>query len=306
MLPITPEEINLLTDTDFDRLVELDKSGLFIINSDDINSYRERLSRLHLELNNFENELTVDSEIVKEFKLNKDHKIPDAVIEEASYITEKAYSFKIDWIPGFYVKNLGLFAGGCSVTYNTGLSFFLLRNSFLNKKKWLFYTRNELLSHELCHIAREPLNDRSFEEFFAYKISTSPLRRYLGNCFQTALEPVLLLAPIFLLLILQFIKLLIYPHINLTFFWILIFLFPIYLLIKNQHYRNLYSKAKLSLKNLSQGNPNNIEAILFRCNSHEIKHIAKLHKNKEKLKSWLSSQKKKQLKWKIIYKRFLS
>ncbi|MCP4177436.1 MAG: hypothetical protein GY756_06700 [bacterium] len=305
MLPITPEEINLLTDTDLNRLVELDKNGLLIDNSEDINSYKNRLITLHSELTSFKTEVTTDSKIVKEFKLKKAINIPTNIIEEASGITEQTYFFKVNWIPGFYIKHLGFFAGGCSVNYNTGLSFFLLKNSFFKKKKWLFYTRNELLSHELCHIAREPLQDKYFEEFFAYKISTSPLRKYLGNCFQSALEPILLLVPIFLLLVLQFIKLLLYPHINLIFFWILIFIFPVYLLIKNQYYRNIYFKAKLSLQNLFTNNSNYIDAILFRCNANEIKHIAKLYKKKEQLKDWLVNQKRKYLKWKIIHKRFI-
>ncbi|HJO92260.1 MAG TPA: hypothetical protein QF753_02570 [Victivallales bacterium] len=305
MLPITLEEIDSLKDTDLDKLVKLDKNGLFISNDEDINSYANRLTVLHSELNSFNSDVKNDSKITKEFKLDKAVEIPNTVIEEASNITEKAYFFKINWVPGFYIKYLGFFAGGCSVNYNTGLSFFLLRNSFLKKEKWLFYSRKELLSHELCHIAREPIRDKYFEEFFAYKISTSPLRKYLGNCFQTALDPILFLTPIFLLLILQFIKLLLYPNFNLIFFWILIFIYPVYMLIKNQHYRNRYHKAVLALKNLFPDNQHCINAILFRSNSNEIKHIAKLFNNSEILKVWLSKQQEKYLKWKVIHIRFI-
>ncbi len=37
--------------------------------------------------------------------------------------------------------------------------------------------RQELLAHELCHIARIALDSTLYEETFAYQVSPSPLRR---------------------------------------------------------------------------------------------------------------------------------
>ena len=60
-------------------------------------------------------------------------------------------------------------------------SWFQLKPVFAKQEKWLIYSRQELISHEMCHIARFHLHSHRYEETLAYKTSTSRLRKAIGG-----------------------------------------------------------------------------------------------------------------------------
>ncbi len=56
-----------------------------------------------------------------------------------------------------------------------------LRAAFQNNERYLgIYSRQELVAHELVHAGRIAFNEPKFEELFAYQVSNSPLRRWIG------------------------------------------------------------------------------------------------------------------------------
>jgi len=337
--PLGKTEIENLSDTDIDKLVSLDKYGLLIGHKEDILSYKKRLFSIESEIQSLKEELETKGQIELFHKIyaTKNNLIGTDILTQASEFTEKTYNFSINWIPGFFLsKGLGLLTGGCSATSETGFTFFLIRSAFSGKKKWLWYSRNELLSHELCHAAREPLKDRHLEEFFAYKLSSSPFRQYFGNCFQRPFDAALLLLPLFLLLTVQIVNTFLFSGIPMLWFWIIAFIYPIFLLIRNQFYRNIYFKARKSLlsafgedrrlstsqsfikmKPITDHGPQTTDhdllsreipydSILFRCNSVEINKIGKFVNSPERLKKWIEDNVKIELRWEIINRRFIA
>ena len=235
--PLSKTEIENLDEVDINNLVSLDKQGLLIGHNESILSYKERLLNIELEIQGLKEELETKGQIELFHKVyaSNNNLIDRDILAQASELTEKAYNFSINWIPGFFLsKGLGLLTGGCSATSETGFTFFLIRAAFSNKKKWLWYSRNELLSHELSHAAREPIKDRHLEEFFAYKLSSSSFRRFFGNCFQSPFDAICLLFPLFLLLAVQSINTFFFSGIlPMLIFWVIAFIYPIFLLISS-------------------------------------------------------------------------
>ncbi len=63
-----------------------------------------------------------------------------------------------------------------------------LRKAFQKKKRFLFYSGEEILAHEAVHAARMAFVEPLFEEILAYQTSISPFRRYWGPFFRSAKE----------------------------------------------------------------------------------------------------------------------
>lgn len=302
------KKIESLSKDSFKELIELDAAGLLIAPDENLTGFKKRTKKLFKHLITFEKELKEKNKVClfETITVSQDERISNNILNEAAELNNRFYQFKINWVPGFFLsKSLGFLWGGCAISFpEDNMSIFLIRKCFARNKKWLFYHRDELLAHELCHIARLPINDRSFEEHFAYRLSYSSLRRFMGNCFQNTYDAIFFILPFFLLLAIQTLKtflnlewLPIYP------FWVLILLFPVFLLIRNQKSRNQYFQAK---KNLIKAGLVQPLPILFRCNKNEISTIAAFTKDILGLKEWLSKQACLQLRWRIIYERFMS
>lgn len=300
----TVDKIASLQEGDLDKLIELDAMGLLVAPGETLQQYKERQTELFRNLEQIYSELE-DNGTVTLFDwitLEKDRRIPPEIMEEAAAINDSYYGFKINWVPGFFLSHsLGFLWGGCSISIpEENLSIFLIRANFAKQKRWLIYRRDELISHELCHIARLPMRDRSFEELFAYRSSPSGFRRYMGNCFQYSIDAILFIVPFFLLLLAQICQqflhltwLPIYP------FWILALSYPVFLMIRNQVIRNHFFKAKKKLERAGVENP---MALLFRSTKTEIIEISKSYD----IQSYIDSKAPSELRWKIIDSRFNS
>ena len=146
------------------------------------------------------------------------------------------------------------------------------------------------------------LNDMEYEEHFAYAISGSPLRRYSGNCFKSEKDALLFLLPVFLLLAVQLLRVSLWPMIPAWPFWILIFVWPVWLLILNAASRKRYFRAKNALKSYTD-RPG---AVLFRCTTAEINRLAEIADQPEEVRNFLNEKKDSDLRWQIIYHRFMN
>lgn len=284
---------------------ELDENGLFPGENENKEAFLDRCRNIFDFYRRLERELREKGGAVSAFglKLREKARIPEEIMREASAKTEKLYGFKINWARGFFVtERMGLLWGGSSwYAPESGELLFIIRPAFERRKKWFIYRRDELLAHELCHVAHTPVADDKLEEFFAYQTSDSRFRRYLGNIFVRGMDAFIFLAPPFILLAVQMLNIFAGTGIAEWPFWALIGLVPAGFLVRNQRSRNLYFRAEKKLATLEIKSP---RAVLFRCTAREIAAIAAAP-GKDKLKSWLSERIKKIHRFKIIGYRFL-
>jgi hypothetical protein len=304
MYPITIEEIDQLTLTDLGGLVSLDKQGVLIAPGEDLDSFKKRLLKAKATEERISSELDKDgkSELYPGYWVYDEFKIPKTKLQRVSSKTSQPFAFKIDWVPAFYAKkSMGILWGGCAITFpEDEYAVFIIRREFKNKQTWLIYSRDELLAHELCHIARAPINDTPFEEHFAYSVSKSRLRKAIGNCFQQEIDALMFILPIFLLLGVQIYQLISGSCFSLIPFYLFAVIPPMFLLLRNFYLKNIFNKAK---KKLLSAGITRADAILFRCNGSEIKDFSKL--DKDSVLGYLEASKEKDLRWEIIYKRFV-
>ena len=284
---------------------KLDENGLFPGENEDKQAFLDRCRNIFAFYRRLDRELKDNGGAVSAFglKLREKARIPEEIMREASAKTEKLYGFKINWARGFFVtERMGLLWGGSSwYAPESGELLFIIRPAFERRKKWFIYRRDELLAHELCHVAHTPVADDKLEEFFAYQTSDSRFRRYLGNIFVRGMDAFIFLAPPFILLAVQMLNIFTGTGIAEWPFWALIGLVPAGFLIRNQRSRNLYFRAEKKLATLEIKSP---RAVLFRCTVREIAAIVAAS-GKEELKQWLIERIKTTRRFKIIGYRFL-
>ncbi len=300
--------IDGLSSENLQSLADADSMGLLMAPGESIAAYKERLLAMENSYAEIEKDLqnTADYNIFGEFSLDTRKRISPEILEEAAELTREYYEFSVNWVPGFFIsKSLGVLWGGCAISFpdQNQLSIFIIRANFAKKRRWLFYRRDELLAHELCHVARMPVRDRTFEELFAYRLSPSRLRRYMGNCFRNDYDAILFILPVFLLLAVQILRLFfsldqkmpIWP------FWLTAAIYPLFLLIRNHLNRRVFFKAR---KNLEKAGVEKQLPVLFRCSREELGKISSLNLPGE-LSKWMCEKVDSELRWKVIGFRFL-
>ena len=300
--------INALSEDSLALLAGADSNGFLMAPGETISDYRRRLLEMENSYGEIEKDIlnTKDYNIFGEFVLNTEKRINAEILEEAAELTRKYYDFSINWVPGFFLsKSLGFLWGGCAISFpENQVSVFIIRANFAEKKRWLFYRRDELLAHELCHVARMPVKDRTCEELFAYRLSPSRLRRYMGNCFRHDYDAVLFIVPIFLLLAAQVSRL--FFNLERVFpiwpFWITAAAYPLFLMMRNHFNRYIFFSA---MKNLGKAGICRPLPILFRATADELKKISELKKPDE-LEKWLNGKSESELRWKVMKFRFFA
>lgn len=299
------EEIERLRDFDLGRLAELDASGLIPAPGESLDAFCGRLSRLSSRYAALEGELSSKGrlELLPGLVLGPESKISPEILAEAASITEGLYKFRIDWVPGFFLsEGVGALWGGCAISFPEGHSVFLVRSSFAARRRWFIYDRDELLSHELCHVARAPLMDRPFEEHFAYQTAKSRLRRYMGNCFQSRLDALIFIVPVFILLGAQMLRTFTALEFPAWPFWLAAGAAPLWLLVRNAFSRRTCFKAGDALREIGCKDP---RAMLFRCAKEEIREIASLRHDPAGLREFVMRKAGAELRWSIMKFRFM-
>lgn len=295
--------IEQLTPERLDLLAELDKAGFFVQPAETFAMFHERLKRLAQSFCEIYEQLDSETGFVPfdDLQFFREDLISNEVMDEAAVISNSLYAFKINWVPGFFLStNLGMLWGGCAITVPEAFfSLFLIRKSFRLKKQWFIYRRDELLAHELCHIARAPLHDYRFEEYFAYQTSFSRLRRYMGNCFIYRYDAVWFLLPILLLLLIQIMITCGWFHLPILPFWIMAIGYPAWLFIRNQLSRNIVRRARRQVARICDF-PN---AVLFRSTATEINEFARSSDDDHTRELW-QRHTEQELRWQVIDYRF--
>ena len=283
-------------------LHQLDNNGFLIGENENLADYTKRLKEWEeaKKLYNKQVENTKKFSIQgQEFKL--DNTIPNEVILEGGEISQKTYCFSIQDFASFFSKNVGVLSA--AVTYfptKKFFPFFILKNSLRKRKKFLIYDRNEIIAHEACHIARASMNSCKYEEFFAYYLSKSSLRKVLGSLFRTSTETFIFLIVLFLNLAGQFVGVFFARLSSFSMWTSVILLFIFCFLIARQ--LKLYFNFKKAVKKISLLS-NHPAAILFRCSDKEIDKIIKTSSlNKKNLKKIIENP----LRYNLIKTKFLT
>ena len=301
------EEIESLKESgNLELLADLDARGLLLAPGETAGEYAERLLAEEERVENLRAKLDGEKELepYTGLTIRAGMEIPEEILDEAAETTRAAYGFAVKWVPGFFpTHGLGLLWGGCSISsYEDLPTLFLIRKSFKDRKKFFIYGREELTAHELCHVARTPIQDHEYEEHFAYAISRSPLRRYSGNCFKSEKDAILFILPVFLLLLVQIGRVTYWPMIPAWPFWILAFVWPVFLIVCNIIARKRYFRAENALRSLGVAMP---QAVLFRCTGQEIGEFAALAENPEALNGHFQKKQESDLRWKVVTERFI-
>ena len=291
---------------DLAGLAELDASGLMPAPGEGPEEFRERLLEMRERYGVVEKQLCEKGEfdLCGEFMLKKGDRIGAEILAEAAGETSALYGFAIDWVPGFFLTGESIpLWGGCAVFLPAEkITLFMIRASFREKRKWFIYWRDELLSHELCHVARMPVGDRIFDEFFAYRTAKSAFRRYAGSAFRSKWDSILFILPVFILLIARILETFFSFSLPMLPFWILAGLYPGFLLCRNQRVRSLYFRAERKLKKAGIGDA---RSILFRCTASEIIEISRMGDN-NKVSDFIDRRLAEgELRWKVIDYRFI-
>lgn len=304
MFPLKAEEIAALSEENLDELCRLDALGLLLGDEEDIVLYRERLTALEAEISRLAAELADggERELFRGAFARADHAISTEILDEAGDLTEKAYAFRVNWVPGFFLsQSLGWLWGGCAAVFDSGLRVFLVRAAFATRRKWLIYRRDELLAHELCHVARAALNDLTAEEDFAYRLSFSRFRAWMGPCFREPRDAILFLAPVAVLLVASLLDAFELARCRMGFFWALAGVYPAFLLIRNilarRNFRDAENVALLFFANAA--------AALFRCSYREIRQLAAFAGDPSAAAVFIRRRADENLRWRVILRRFL-
>jgi len=285
-------------------LTALDAAGFIAGRGETEAEYLARVSRIRSAHADFLARLQNDgsAEALDGITVSSDSAIPGEFYDAPAEITQKLYGFEVRHVPGFFLsRQVGLLWGGCLIgDPDLDFSLFLLRGSFRHREKWLFYSRNELLSHELCHSARQALGEVTLEEFFAYQTSPSRLRRIFGNCFIRDRDAVLFVLPSLILLVVELARSFLFSGFPSWIFWIPALAYPAFLLIRNWISLTLVKRANQALVGCGVARP---FAVMFRCTREELKMLGRIT-SPEDLHTFAAAR-ENEVRWRVIRERFL-
>ena len=227
-------------------------------------------------------------------------RIPNTLFAKIAEHTKRLYRFEINWVPGFFIDpSFSLLFGGCAFcSYPDFFTMFIIRRTFKTQEKWLIYNRDELLAHELCHVARIALLSEEFEETFAYQTSASSFRKLIGGIFRKQTDSFMFLGVTFVLLFAQILRTQWLHSVPIWPFWSLVGLVFAWLLIRHAFHCRRLGIAQRHIAELFV--TDNAFPVMFRCTDAELHRFASTEP--QTLKTWISEQ--NSLRWQIIRKRF--
>jgi hypothetical protein len=130
-----------------------------------------------------------------------EQRFPEEILSDGGSPVKQRYGCLPRWVPAYHSnRGLPFLTGGMAVELSSPDQpqqvFFQLKELYKSKENWFIYPREEILSHEMCHVVRFPLKSHRYEETLAYSVSGSAFRRWLGGALLSPLDNLLLLAGI--------------------------------------------------------------------------------------------------------------
>ncbi len=299
--------VERLEGEDIEQLARLDRHGFLIGPGESFTEYRERLALEAGALDAFEAELKDKEalEVETGVAVRPGDRIPPAMLLKSGELTQRLYSFKLDWAPGFFVREgVGFLWGGCAWhDPEKHRTLFLIRDNFRKSERYWVYSRRELVAHELCHVARAAFDGEwQLEELYAYRTSASPLRRYLGNCFVKRFDALIFLAPSLIILMAQIVNVAFQMTLPLWPGWLLLGGCLGYLLTRNHLARRRFFRVRRKLRRWM---PRHAQSLMFRATWEELGQIHRL-KKRTQFEGWLQRRAGEEMRWRVIRHRFIT
>ncbi len=286
-----------------EALALLDANGFICGHGEDAAAFTERLRTLRQNIAAMEHSLAEQGTFtVEDLTVAATERIPAELFREVAAHCQELYRFNIDWVPGFFINpKTSLLFGGCAFYfYPDFFALFIIRRSFRDRDRWLIYRRQELLAHELCHVARIGLESHDYEETFAYQTASSRFRRLLGGLFRRQRDSFLFLGATLLVLAAQLVRTFWLWHLPVWPFWA--GLAAVAGLLAHQH-RQACRRLNAAQAAATAIFGDNALAVLFRCTDQDIHDLARLPH--DAVMTWLDRQCDRRLRWQIIRHRFL-
>ena len=261
-------------DSNPETLLALDRRGLLAGAGESVEEYLARVGKLQSNIGAMEEALSNDGHYeIDGIEVFSADRIDPSFFDSANAQCLDLFGFAADWVPAFFINpSFSFLFGGCSFSFLPDFfAMFIIRRTFKDSERWLFYGRNELMAHEMCHVARTPLMSNTYEETFAYSTSQSSFRKYIGGIFLNQLDSFLLLGSTFLLLLAQICNTFLLP-LPMWIFWLLPPIVLAWLMLRYWTLRNRMSKAQATLATMYG---DNAMKVLFRCSDDEIDALAK-------------------------------
>jgi hypothetical protein len=310
-MPLALDEkvLQRIRQEDLDTLVDLDRRGLTPAPNEDADAFAARLQRLAERLSQWEDDLrTAGRTSLEGITLKREDAIPAELLAASGKRTKGLYGFQCDWVPGYFCSpsHSWLF-GGCTFSAPPDLfTVFIISQKLRTKKRHLFYDRDEILSHELCHVARTGLQATEFEEHFAYQTSTGAFRRNWGGIMHSQWDSFLFLALCLLLPIGQLVLPQFAPSLPLWLNWIPLLAALAFFVLRHLRSRRHFQKALQTLQKYAcHGDEQKARILLFHATDQEIHVLAKLYgkANGETLFHQTLDSFPKDLRWKVAFHR---
>ena len=256
-----------------EALLALDRRGLLAGAGESVEEYLARIRKLQGNINAMEDALSKDGHYeVEGIEVVSKDRIKPSFFENANSQCLDLFGFAADWVPAFFINpSFSFLFGGCSFSFLPDFfARFIIRRSYKNSQRGLFYGRDELMAHEMCHVARAALLSNAYEETFAYCTSKSSFRKYIGGIFLSQWDSFLLLGSTFVLLLAQICNIFL-MQLPMWIFWLLPPIVLAWLLLRYWRLRRRMSKAQATLATIYG---QNATKVLFRCSDDEIDALA--------------------------------
>lgn len=215
------------------------------------------------------------------------------ILESDLQKTKQLYDISPDWVPLFFSnKGLAPWHAGAAWIFqkekDSPLGALLqLRKCFVERKTFLFYHRDEIIAHELCHIGRMAFEEKKYEEILAYRTSDRFFPRYFGPILQSVGESRLFIIVLLTLLIMD-LGFLFYGSLDIYFHMFYLKLIPLFLVIwaifRLWQRQSTLQKTEQKLKEIWE----NPSFVLFRLTDHEIEQFSR--QTLEQIKSYVEGE----------------
>lgn len=289
---------------DLPVLAALDARGLCPGPGEDAAAFAERLGKLEKNLAGLETELAEKGKAdLGDLVIHPGGRIDPALFAEAGETTERLFSFRVDWVPGFYIDpRFSWLFGGCAFSDRDDFfALFIIRKAFATSPRWFMYNRRELLAHELTHIARIALDAERYEERFAYQTAETPFRKKYGGVFRSQADSFTLVISTLLLVGAQVTQSLWLPGLPVWLFWLGVA--GVFLRLGVRHART-GREFDGALAKLAPGFGDRALAVLCRCTDREVRELAAL-RTPQAVDDWLEARRAGgELRWQVIRARF--
>ncbi|MBO4528193.1 MAG: hypothetical protein J5743_11225 [Victivallales bacterium] len=299
--PFSEENLLQAASGNIDTLAAYDANGFLLGADESAEDFAKRIRLFQANRQKLEDALQKDGKYDAEgIIVTPGDRIPNTLFAKIAEHTKRLYRFQIDWVPGFFIDpSFSLLFGGCAFcSYPDFFTMFIIRRTFKTQEKWLIYNRDELLAHELCHVARIALLSEEFEETFAYQTSSSSFRKLIGGIFRKQTDSFMFLGVTFILLFAQILRTQWIHTMPIWPFWSLVGLVFAWLLIRHAFHCRRLGIAQRHIAELFGAD--NAFPVMFRCTDEELHRFAST--KPQTLKTWILEQ--SSLRWQIIRKRF--